>query len=116
MERLMTDRNRQRARRKTSYVARVYSLNEVAARIGLSERWVRELIKLHGLNIRRVPCAGSGQFIFSRDDLQQIERIHVRNQEELRRRAPALFAVVGKMRPFTTPVNDEREILRDRRM
>ncbi len=116
MTRRDASRNRERPHRRGSSGLAGYSLQDAVIRTGLSERWVRKLIKRHGLNVRTVPCAGGYRFVFSRDDLQQIERIHVRNQEELRRRAPALYAVVGKMRPFTTPVNNEREILRDRRM
>ena len=73
-----------------------YSLDDVAVRTGLSERWIRELVKRHGLNVLKVPGPGGGQFVFSREDFKQIERIHERNQLELERRRPACYAVVGK--------------------
>lgn len=72
------------------------SLGEVCACTGLCERWIRELIKRHNLNVRRVPCPGGYRFVFSRADVEQIERIHTANQERLERHYPAFYAVAGK--------------------
>ena len=73
------------------------SLADVSARTGLSERWVRELVKRHGLRIRTIPWSGGYRLMFTLADVEQIESIHNRNQSELQRRHPALYAAVGKV-------------------
>ena len=74
------------------------TLIEASERIGLSERWVRELVKRHGLQIRTIPWRGWYKLVFTGADVKQIERIHERNQVELQRRHPEFFAKVGKLR------------------
>ena len=90
------DRNREVQHKSPSFVVQGFTLTEVTARTGLSERWIRELIKRHGLDVRKVPCAGRYRFVFSREDVERIDSIHQRNQAELQHRHPAFYAVVGK--------------------
>ena len=101
---MMTNRDAERhrgwAQRSRAAAIPYWTLREVCARTGLSERWIRELIRRHGLNVRRVPCPGRGRFVFSRADVEQIESIHRSNQARLERRSPAFYATVGKL-PMT---------------
>lgn len=78
------------------------SLQAVCARTELSERWVRELVKRHGLAVRKVPCPGGGRYVFTRDDVERIWRIHEGNQAVMQRRYPAFFESVGKLRARST--------------
>ena len=88
--------DRQRGRLQRASAIPHLSLPQVCARTGLSPRWVRELVKRHGLNIRRVPCPGRYRFVFSPADVEQIQQIHQANQRRLKRLYPAFHAVVGK--------------------
>ena len=74
------------------------TLLQASQQLDLSERWVRHLIRQHGLAIRTVPWRGGYRFVFTRADLKRIWAIHERNQVELRRRHPAFFAAVGKLK------------------
>ena len=74
------------------------TLDEASRRLGLSERWTRALVKRHGIPVRKVPCCNGGRYVFTRDDIEKIWRIHERNQAELQRRSPEFFAKVGKLR------------------
>ena len=78
--------------------AQTVTLLQASQQLDLSERWVRHLIRQHGLAIRTVPWRGGYRFVFTRADLKRIWAIHERNQVELRRRHPAFFAAVGKLR------------------
>ena len=72
------------------------SLREGPQQTGLSGRWVRELVRRHGIPVRKVPCGGGGRYVFTRADVERIWRIHERNQVELQQRSP-LFKAVGKI-------------------
>ena len=78
------------------------TLDHVCQRTGLSERWIRELIKRHGLRIRTIPWPGGYRFVFTGADVKRIWAIHQRNQVELQRRHPQFYAKVGKVRLLPT--------------
>ena len=69
-------------------------LREVPQQTGLSGRWVRELVRRHGIPVRKVRCGGGGRYVLTRADVERIWCIHERNQGELQRRSP-LFKAVG---------------------
>jgi hypothetical protein len=84
------------------------TLIEASQRLGLSERWIRRLIRRHGLSIRTIPYAGGYKFVFTGGDLKRICAIHERNQLHLKRQCPEFFRVVGKIRrgPVGTDLSD----------
>jgi hypothetical protein len=88
------------------------TINDAVLRTGLSERWIRQLIKRHGLPVRKVPCGGGGRYVFSHDNVSQILRIHYANQERLEHLYPALYKATGKHRRNPSTAMRRRGALR----
>jgi hypothetical protein len=74
------------------------TLSQVCDRLEISERWIRELVKRHGMPVRTVPWPGGYRFVFSDADVQRLSRIHAANQERLKLLHPELYKATQKNR------------------
>ena len=82
------------------------TLQEVSARLNLSERTIRTYIKKYDLPIRRVPCPGGTSFEFSEMDIQRIWEISRDLQEYMSQYHPQLYPHLRKDDPPPAPMEE----------